>query len=42
MYSTTMLQYPETLYPGRRRERIPMTAMAAIGRLLGYGARRTA
>jgi mannose-6-phosphate isomerase-like protein (cupin superfamily) len=37
--STTMHQYPETLYPGRRRERIPMTVMAAIGRLLGYGSR---
>ncbi len=37
--STLMLQYGDTLYPGRRRERIPMKALAGLGRLLGYGKR---
>ncbi|UJA19376.1 cupin domain-containing protein [Thermoleophilia bacterium SCSIO 60948] len=32
--STSMLAYPETLAPGRRRERIAMRALATIGRLL--------
>ena len=32
--SASMLRYPETLAPGRRREMIPMRVMAAIGRLL--------
>jgi mannose-6-phosphate isomerase-like protein (cupin superfamily) len=32
--SMLMLEYPETLAPGRRRERIGMTALAGLGRLL--------
>ena len=32
--SMVMLDYGETLVPGRRRELIPMKAMAALGRLL--------
>jgi hypothetical protein len=32
--SMLMLEYPETLGPGRRLERIPMLAMARLGRLL--------
>jgi mannose-6-phosphate isomerase-like protein (cupin superfamily) len=32
--SMVMLDYHDTLYPGRRRERIPMRALAAIGRML--------
>ena len=29
-----MLDYPDTLVPGRRRDRIPMQALAAVGRAL--------
>lgn len=32
--STVMLDYHDTLYPGRARERIPMRALAVIGRML--------
>ncbi|HEX8103298.1 MAG TPA: cupin domain-containing protein [Solirubrobacteraceae bacterium] len=32
--SAVMLDYPDTLFPGRRRERIPMQVLAAIGRRL--------
>jgi quercetin dioxygenase-like cupin family protein len=32
--SMLMLEYPDTLAPGRRRERIGMTALAGLGRLL--------
>lgn len=32
--SRTMLAYPDTLVPGRRRELLPMKAMAGLGRLL--------
>jgi quercetin dioxygenase-like cupin family protein len=32
--SMVMLEYDETLAPGRRRERIPMQAMARIARML--------
>ena len=32
--SMVMLQFDETLVPGRRRERIPMRALARLGRLL--------
>ena len=32
--SMVMLDYGETLFPGRRRERWPMQALARIGRLL--------
>jgi quercetin dioxygenase-like cupin family protein len=32
--SQVMLDYDETLYPGRRRERLPMQAFARIARLL--------
>lgn len=32
--SMVMLDYQDTLFPGRARERIPMQALAAIGRLL--------
>ncbi len=32
--SMVMLDYADTLYPGRARERIPMRALAAIGRML--------
>ena len=35
--STFFMKYPETLIVSRRRERIPMKAMAGIGRLLGVG-----
>ena len=31
--SAVMLDYPETLAPGRRRERIPMQALAGLARL---------
>ncbi len=34
LVSMVMLEYGETLYPGRRRERMPMQALAAIGRRL--------
>jgi quercetin dioxygenase-like cupin family protein len=33
--SMLMLEYPETLRPARARERIGMTALARLGRLLG-------
>jgi mannose-6-phosphate isomerase-like protein (cupin superfamily) len=33
--SRVMLDFDETLVPGRRRERIPMQALARIARLLG-------
>jgi quercetin dioxygenase-like cupin family protein len=33
--SMLMLEYPETLAPGRRRERILMKALAGLGRALG-------
>jgi len=32
--SMVMLQFDETLVPGRRRERIPMWTLARLGRLL--------
>lgn len=32
--SMVMFDFPDTLFPGRRRERIPMRGMAAVGRLL--------
>ena len=32
--STVMLEFDDTLAPGRRRERIPMQALARVGRLL--------
>ena len=32
--AAVMLQFGDTLYPGRRRERIPMQAMARLARLL--------
>jgi quercetin dioxygenase-like cupin family protein len=32
--SMVMFEYPETLVPGRRRDRIPMRALARLGRLL--------
>jgi hypothetical protein len=32
--STVMLDFDDTLVPGRRRERIPMQALASIARLL--------
>jgi hypothetical protein len=32
--SMIMLEYDETLTPGRRRERLPMRALARIARLL--------
>ncbi|HEX3434632.1 MAG TPA: cupin domain-containing protein [Solirubrobacteraceae bacterium] len=34
--SMITLQYPETLAPARARERIPMTALAGVGRLLRF------
>ena len=34
MISMVMFDYPETLAPARRRERIPMRLMASLGRLL--------
>ncbi len=34
-----MLEYPETLAPGRRRERIPIRALAGLGRLFGLNTR---
>lgn len=34
--SMVMLEFPETLRPGRARERIPMRALAWVGRLLRY------
>ena len=37
--SMVMLDYADTLYPGRRRERIPMRALATIGRMLPAGDR---
>jgi quercetin dioxygenase-like cupin family protein len=33
--SMVMLEYPETLAPGRTRERIVLKALAGVGRLLG-------
>jgi quercetin dioxygenase-like cupin family protein len=33
--SMLMLEYPETLAPARKRERIPMKALAGLGRALG-------
>ena len=33
--SMVMLAYADTLQPGRRRERIPMQALARLGRLFG-------
>jgi quercetin dioxygenase-like cupin family protein len=33
--SRVMLDYDETLYPGRARERVPMRALARLARLLG-------
>ncbi len=35
--SMVMFEFTDTLVPGRRRERIPMRAMAALGRLLRRG-----
>jgi quercetin dioxygenase-like cupin family protein len=32
--SMVMLEYGDTLFPGRRRERLPMRALAQIGRLI--------
>ena len=32
--STAMLEFDETLVPGRRRERIPMQVLARVGKLL--------
>ena len=29
-----MLEYPDTLAPGRARERVPLKALAGLGRLL--------
>lgn len=37
--SMIMLDYPETLFPGRRRERVPMRVLARLGRLLPAPAR---
>jgi quercetin dioxygenase-like cupin family protein len=34
--SMVMLEYPETLAPGRARERVAINAMARIGRLLRF------
>jgi hypothetical protein len=34
--SMVMLEYPETLAPGRARERVLINAMAGIGRLLRF------
>lgn len=34
LLSAVMLDFPETLAPGRRREALPMRAMAAVGRRL--------
>jgi hypothetical protein len=34
--SMVMLEFPETLRPGRARERIPMRALAGLGRLLRF------
>lgn len=34
LISMVMLRYGETLYPGRRRERIPMKGLSVLGRLL--------
>lgn len=39
LLSMVMLDYEDTLYPGRARERIPMRALAAIGRMLPGGDR---
>jgi quercetin dioxygenase-like cupin family protein len=39
--SRVMLDYGDTLYPGRARDRIPMQALAAIGRLLPDPARQS-
>jgi hypothetical protein len=33
-----MLEYGDTLVAGRRRERIPMRALAGVGRVLGLRA----
>ena len=35
--SMVLLDYADTLYPGRRRELIPMRALAAVGRVLPGG-----
>jgi quercetin dioxygenase-like cupin family protein len=37
LLSMVMLDYDETLFPGRRRERLPMQVLARIGRLLPLG-----
>jgi quercetin dioxygenase-like cupin family protein len=34
LLSKVLLDYPDTLVPGRRRERIPMRAMASLARLI--------
>jgi mannose-6-phosphate isomerase-like protein (cupin superfamily) len=34
--SMLMLEYPETLAPGRARERVPIKALAGLGRLLRF------
>lgn len=34
--SMILLEYPETLAPGRRRERIGLRVLAGLGRLLGF------
>jgi quercetin dioxygenase-like cupin family protein len=34
LLSAVMLDYPDTLVPGRRREAVPMRALAALGRRL--------
>lgn len=33
--SMVMLEYPDTLTPGRKRERLGLKALARLGRLLG-------
>jgi hypothetical protein len=34
--SMVMLEYPDTIRPGRAKERVPMKAMAGLGRLLRF------
>ena len=34
--SMLMLEYPETLAPGRLRERVAVKGLARVGRLLGF------
>ena len=34
--SMVMLEFPETLQPGRARERVPMRGLALVGRLLRF------